>query len=498
MISALNLSAGLALSGAVEQIESAIEAAISNGWGKKFDSATVAEGSTQLGNKTKSQLVAEQNVFKQLVITVIAAECDPTLKETDETFMDSVCEHMAMLFVSNAVRPEQPVADRMDHDSIDRPRSMNLKILETTLFLDALMKSLESPKQVHLKATLKTIGTFIDAVLILTRDEVDEIQAAEDTMEKKPTPKKSKKKTMDVDESSYPKLAAFIEALLPRLVHCCYKQEAHCIIGGVAGLDRLCKSLPTSILKSRLPDILPAIMRAIQLLPVYAMTQKKEAEEVFLRIIERSIPSGSEPPTVIEGDSGDGVAASVSILLEELRSVASTCACRTAVEKALLGIAERTSTTMESILSQSKSHLTVLLEKPLQTRHVLAQLQLVKFVDFCLIRSPSLIPLKDMSVQTSPGAFFNAVLLVAESDDNTVLNVETQENESLSTLRQSCVKVLSTALSTPEFSKSDSSADIVAVRERISTVLFTRLTSRNGDIVAIAKRGMVEVKPHMN
>ena len=498
LISALNLSAGHALSGSVEQIESAIEAAISNGWGKKFDSATVAEGSTQLGNKTKSQLVAEQNVFKQLVITVIAAECDPTLKETDETFMDSVCEHMAMLFVSNAVRPEQPVADRMDHDSIDRPRSMNLKILETTLFLDALMKSLESPKQVHLNATLKTIGTFIDAVLILTRDEVDEIQAAEDTMEKKPTPKKSKKKTMDVDESSYPKLAAFIEALLPRLVHCCYKQEAHCIIGGVAGLDRLCKSLPTSILKSRLPDILPAIMRAIQLLPVYAMTQKKEAEEVFLRIIERSIPSGSEPPTVIEGDSGDGVAASVSILLEELRSVASTCACRTAVEKALLGIAERTSTTMESILSQSKSHLTVLLEKPLQTRHVLAQIQLVKFVDFCLIRSPSLIPLKDMSVQTSPGAFFNAVLLVAESDDNTVLNVETQENESLSTLRQSCVKVLSTALSTPEFSKSDSSADIVAVRERISTVLFTSLTSRNGDIVAIAKRGLVEVKPHMN
>jgi transformation/transcription domain-associated protein len=153
---------------------------------------------------------------------------------------------------------------------------------------------------------------------------------------------------------------------------------------------------------------------------------------------------------------------------------------------------------MESILSQSKSHLTVLLEKPLQTRHVLAQIQLVKFVDFCLIRSPSLIPLKDMSVQTSPGAFFNAVLLVAESDDNTVLNVETQENESLSTLRQSCVKVLSTALSTPEFSKSDSSADIVAVRERISTVLFTSLTSRNGDIVAIAKRGLVEVKPHMN
>ena len=311
LISALNLSAGHALSGSVEQIESAIEAAISNGWGKKFDSATVAEGSTQLGNKTKSQLVAEQNVFKQLVITVIAAECDPTLKETDETFMDSVCEHMAMLFVSNAVRPEQPVADKMDHDSIDRPRSMNLKILETTLFLDALMKSLESPKQVHLKATLKTIGTFIDAVLILSRDEVDEIQAAEDAMDKKSTPKKSKKKTMDVDESSYPKLAAFIEALLPRLVHCCYKQEAHCIIGGVAGLDRLCKSLPTSILKSRLPDVLPAIIRAIQLLPVYAMAQKKEAEEVFLRIIERSIPSGSEPLTVIEGDSSDGVAASV-------------------------------------------------------------------------------------------------------------------------------------------------------------------------------------------
>ena len=71
--SVLNLNAAHALSGSEEQIESAIEAAVANGWGKKFQT-NIGDEAAQLGNKTKSQLIAEQNIFKQLIITVIAAK----------------------------------------------------------------------------------------------------------------------------------------------------------------------------------------------------------------------------------------------------------------------------------------------------------------------------------------------------------------------------------------------------------------------------------------
>ena len=492
LVSVLNLNAAHALSGSEEQIESAIEAAVANGWGKKFQT-NIGDEAAQLGNKTKSQLIAEQNIFKQLIITVIAAECDPSLKETDATFMESVCEHMALLFVTKASQPAQE-SQQMDHDALERPRATNFKVLEASLFLDALMTSLESRKQAHLKATLKTISTFIDVVLILSHDEVEALQALDSGAEgKKATPKKSKKKTessdtVELDESQYPKLSSCVEALVPRLMHCCYKQEPNSIMGGVSGLDVIMKRLPTSLLKRRLPGVLAAMIRAIQVLPAQAYSQKKEAMEALHRVVETYVPAGVTP----RGDDAK-IEEGVTVLVNELCSTSSMDSSREAVERSLLGIAERTSTSLESVLSLSEDALLALMERPLASRHVLAQIQLVKLINFCLSASPPLIAMKDKSLD-----FIREVLTIAESEDTTVLAVETRQNESISMLRQACVQLLGTALKAPEFAKTDTTPDIVHVRERITSVLFTSLTSRNSAIVSIAKGGLVAVKPHMN
>jgi len=493
LVSVLNLNAAHALSGTEEQIESALEAAVANGWGKKFQTNVGDEAAVQLGNKTKSQLIAEQNILKRLIITVIAAECDPSLKETDKTFMESVCEHMALLFVTKASQPAQE-AEQMDHDALERPRATNFKVLEASLFLDALMMSFESRKQAHLEATLQTISTFIDAVLILSPEEVEALHALDSGAEgKKATPKKSKKKTessdaVELDENQYPKLSSCVEALVPRLMHCCYKQEPNSIMGGVLGLDVVMKRLPTSILKRRLSGVLAAMIRAIQVLPAQAYSQKKEATEALYRVVETCVPSGATP----RGDDA-GIEEGVTVLVNELCSIASTDSSREAVERSLSGIAERTSTSLESVLSLSADVLMGLMERPLAMRHVLAQIQLVKLINFCLSASPPLIVMEDKSL-----AFIREVLNIAESEDTTILAVETRENESLSMLRQACVQLLGTVLKAPDFAKTDTTPDIVHVRERITSVLFTSLTSRNSAIVSIAKSGLVAVKPHMN
>ena len=495
LMSVLNLNAGHAFSGTQDDIASALEVAVTNGWGEKVDARQNIESGTSLGNKTKSQLMAEQGIFKQLVVTVIGAECDPLLKETDERFVDNICEHMAMLFVSNALKPESSPPSPVDEDSIERPRLSNLKVLNATLFLDALMTSFEAGKQMHMKATLKTIQTFIDAVLILSKDELVELQALEDSLDKSSgTPKKSKKSKadsvspMDVDASSYPILAAFIDALMPRLVHCCYRKNHHSIIGGVVALDTMYKCLPAVIMQKQLASVIPALIRAIQSLPVHAASQTKEATEVFLRIIERCVPASA----TLRGEESS-VEAGVAVLVEELCSVSSACSSRAAVEQALVGISKRTNTPMQELLQLKDEMMTALVERPLQSRHVLSQIQMVKFMTFCLSASPPLIKLENNYLVVIQDASS-----IAESEDQSIMNVETSENERLSTLRQSCVQLLSTALSTPELSSTDATPSLLALRERISTVLFSSLTSRNAAIVAIAKLGLVQVKPHMN
>lgn len=495
LVSVLNLSAAHALSGTVQEIESALEAAIMNGWGTKFESISGVESTTQLGNKTRTQLAAEQSVLKRLIVTLIAAECDPTLKETDEKFMDHVCEHMALLFVNNATRSDSVDLDRMECDSIERPRATNLKVLDSTLFLDALVSSFESHKQAHLKASLTMIGTFVEAVLILSRDEIAALQAAEENGEKKSTPKKSKKKSdaadsMEIDESSYPRLAALVDAVVPRLVHCCYKRAPYSIVGGVQGFDLMLRSLPIAILRRRLADMLIANIRAIQLLPRHAPALKKEVEDTLLRTVEKFFPAGTSPRG---DDAPPGVEAGLSVLVDELCSISSTCASRSTVERALCGIAERTSTSVEDLLSLSDEKYASFFDRPLQSRHVLAQIQLVNFVKFCVNESLPFASLKGPTLNVVIEA-----LNIAEVDDQAVLSVETRENEEVSMLRRSCVELISSALKAPEFSKSDSTGDFISIRERISTVLFTSLTSKNKLIVEIAKRGLVVVKPHMN
>jgi len=495
LVSVLNLNAGHAFSGTRDEIAEALEVAVTNGWGEKIDANQVAESGPAIGNKTKSQLMAEQGVFKQLVVTVIAAECDPLLKETDEHFLDNICEHIAMLFVRNSTKPEPSPSSPTDYDYIERPRLSNLKVLDATLFLDALMTSFEYGKQAHITATLSTIQKFIDTVIILSRDEMLELQALEDSIEKPSGAQKKGKKSkaeaaspMDFDESSYPKVSAVVEALVPRLVHCCYKKGHLNIIGGVAALDIVYKSFPAVLMKRRLPDVLSAMIRAIHSLPKHASSQIKDATSIFLRVVEKCVPAGA----TFRGED-QSVDDSIAVLVSELCSVSGACTSRAAVEQALMDIAKRTNTSMCDLLHLQDETMAALVDRSLQSRHVLSQIQMVKLLNFCLSASPTLIKLKDNYLVVVQDA-----LSIAESEDPSVSNVETRENESLSILRQSCVQLLSTALSTPELSSTEAPQPLVALREHISTVLFSSLTSRNPSIVAIAKLGLVEVKPHMN
>ena len=107
--------------------------------------------------KTKTQLLAERTVFKQLLMAVIAAGAEPDLSDPDDDFVPNICRHFAMLFT---VEPPNPPGGRGAPREVPAPppgkrggakqeglgpaaasimASANLKELDPVLFLDALV-----------------------------------------------------------------------------------------------------------------------------------------------------------------------------------------------------------------------------------------------------------------------------------------------------------------------------------------------------------------------
>ena len=69
-----------------------------NGWTKSVDDATEdarkndreanLRAQATLGNKTKTQLAAEERVMKSLIIAVVSAEADPELKKASASSLN--------------------------------------------------------------------------------------------------------------------------------------------------------------------------------------------------------------------------------------------------------------------------------------------------------------------------------------------------------------------------------------------------------------------------
>lgn len=109
-----------------------------------------------LGVKTKTQLLAERTVFKQLLMAVIAASAEPELSDPDDEFVANLCRHFAMLFTVEPPSPpggrgaprEMPPAappkrgakqEGLGPAAQSIMASANLKELDPVLFLDALV-----------------------------------------------------------------------------------------------------------------------------------------------------------------------------------------------------------------------------------------------------------------------------------------------------------------------------------------------------------------------
>ena len=290
-----------------------------------------------------------------------------------------------------------------------------------------------------------------------------------------------------------PALRCLVAELLPRLTHCCFKKSWQSVVGGVAGVDTLTRVLPAAALQSHLPRILQALLRALRSLPPHAVVEVRLATEVFHRVLERATPEG----TPLRGpDAPPRLEAAAGVLAEELFSTSSSPTVRPVVEEAVAGLARRSGLEVSKVLDVKATHVGGLLSRPLHTRRVAVQVQVVRILDFCLSTRPE--PL--IKIHASFVGLLQEALSLAENDDAAVAAAKTgvansaNAGDDMHALRAACIRLMCSAMACPELKTPPAGQEQLAqLRQRIITMFFKSLTSRNADVVDLAKRGLKRV-----
>lgn len=197
-----------------------------------------------MGVKTKTQLMAEKSVFKTLLSAAVAANADPTLYDPTDEFTSDVCRHFAMLFHSDSSsNPSSSSSSSIIGQQLvphSRQRSStvtNLKELDATIFLDAIVEVLSSENRAHAKAALNALNTFAETLLFLARVKHSGLVRGGAGPS---TPMLVSSPSINPVYSPPPSVRVPVfEQLLPRLLHCCYGATWQAQIGGVMGLGAL-------------------------------------------------------------------------------------------------------------------------------------------------------------------------------------------------------------------------------------------------------------------
>ena len=229
------------------------------------------------------------------------------------------------------------------------------------------------------------------------------------------------------------------------------------------------------------------MLRALWSLPPHAVVEVRAATEVFHRVLKAATPEG----TAIRGeDAPPGLETALGVLSEELFSTSSSATVRPVVEAAVAGLSKRSGLEVSKVLDVKPAHVGGLLSRPLHTRHIDLQTQVVCILNFCLSTHPE--PL--MRIHAQLVGLLQEALALAENDDPTAIKAGPGATESLHALRAACIRLMCSAMACPELKAPAAGQEQLAqLRQRIITMFFKSLTSRSTEVVDIAKQGLKRV-----
>ncbi|GAB2282828.1 hypothetical protein Dimus_017364 [Dionaea muscipula] len=445
-----------------------------------------------LGVKTKTQLMAEKSVFKNLLMTIVASSGDPDLQDPRDDFVINICHHFAMIFhvdhalASNSATPIA-VGGSMHFSNVNistrakSNMSSNLKELDPLIFLDALVDVLADENRIHAKAALNALNVFTETLLFLARSKHNELVMSRGGPS---TPMIVSSPSMNPVYSPPPSVRVPVfEQLLPRLLHLCYGTTWQAQMGGVIGLGALVGKVTVETLCLFQVKIVRALIYVIRKLPLYANKEQEETSQVLTQVL-RVVNNVDEANSETRRQSFQGV---VEYLASELFNINASLNVRKNVQSCLALLASRTgsevSELLEPLYQPLLQHLTI---RPLRSKTIDQQVGTVTALNFCLALRPPLLKLTAELV-----SFLQEALQIAEADETVwvVKIMNPKVATSLNRLRTACIELLCTAMAWADF-KTQNHSDL---RAKIISMFFKSLTCRTPEIVAVAKEGLRQV-----
>ncbi|KAA3457543.1 transformation/transcription domain-associated protein-like [Gossypium australe] len=450
------------------------------------------DAKSDLGVKTKTQLLAEKSVFKILLMTIIAASAEPDLSDPKDDFVANICRHFAMIFhidqsSMNTSTASSSLSGPMLSSNVNTSSrsktssSSNLKELGPLIFLDALVDVLADENRLHAKAALSALNVFAETLLFLARSKHADMLMSRGGPS---TPMIVSSPSMNPVYSPPPSVRIPVfEQLLPRLLHCCYGSTWQAQMGGVMGLGALVGKVTVETLCLFQVRVVRGLVYVLKRLPVYSSKEQEETSQVLtqvLRVVNNVDEANNEP----RRQSFLGV---VDFLASELFNPNASIIVRKNVQSCLALLASRTGSEVSELLEPlHQSMLQPLIMRPLRAKTVDQQVGTVTALNFCLALRPPLLKLTPELIN-----FLQEALQIAEADETVwvVKFMNPKVATSLNKLRTACIELLCTTMAWADFKTPNHSE----LRAKIIAMFFKSLTCRTPEIVAVAKEGLRQV-----
>ncbi|CCE81661.1 Piso0_002324 [Millerozyma farinosa CBS 7064] len=267
-----------------------------------------------------------------------------------------------------------------------------------------------------------------------------------------------------------------------RFTHCCYNEFYHSKLGGILGLKTMYEELdiPPKWFFKRQFEFVRSIFFVLRDCPENAPYEVRDlAKNLVLKVL-RECNVGLQKETVLEKQFQTLVGALVYDLASAnplVRRISQEC---------LKALSETTNIPIATIINPCKQLLlTPIFGKPLRALPFLMQIGNIDAITFCLNLEDTFLTFND-----ELNRLLLEALALVDAEDESLANVhrlyEYRTSKQLIELRVVCIRLLSLALTKPDFSL----GSLAEARIRILGVFFKALCNKSTEIINAAHQGL--------
>lgn len=425
----------------------------------------LAEGSSGVAASTIVPSDRQKPVFKKhdqeamlrkLLKSVIHAVAIPELVEDASTLVFDVCRHFTILELGRATTEMRQRKQQFVVHGGEGPMHLDSRTLP-----EALAECLSSDSQAVRDLVKQAMKVIYDTAV-----------------------------TVFGSAENVHKLPIFF-SMAKTFCHCCYEEEWYPKSGGCLGIRALTEDLELGEvwMVDRQHDFVRALLYVIKDMPPDLPASTRECAQstldLVLRKCNRNVSKGEI--TRYHSRSFNLCALLICELSNPNKHVRETAQRSFATLSSILDME------IHTLMTPVKDRLlTPIFNKPLRALPFASQIGYIDAIIFCLSLQPSFLEFNE-----EMNRLMLEALALADADDDALSNNRVPEHrttESVLTLRVVCIKLLSTAITYPDFA----SPDKTQTRGRIISVFFKSLYSKSPEVIDAANSGLKGVLAQTN